>query len=207
MPNSILPAAFIYGLTIGATTLSLGPVNLMILREGLAAGRVLLTATCAWTSYWLLLGLAYLLAEASPVADATMRTALTRASVVALVVLSILSTRSGLRGLRLAGGSDALTRHGIRSRYMLAVIWCSPLTYVELVLVPAGLCRTGVAAGSGFPFIAGYAIMAALVCLFYGYAGRLMAPLVTPRASSLFDLASGLVLAGLAVSLLRSCLG
>lgn len=90
---------------------------------------------------------------------------------------------------------------------MLAVIWCSPLTYVELVPVPADLCRTGVAAGSGFPFIAGHAVMTALVCLFHGYAGRLTAPLVTPRANSLFDLASGLVLVRLAVSLLPPCPG
>ena len=80
------------------------------------------------------------------------------------------------------------------------VIWLNPLTYLELLLIPAALCEPYETLPMRIAFVTGLITMAAIASCAYGFAGGVVAPLVDRQAiARLLDLASGLVLAGVAV--------
>lgn len=189
------------GLLVGATTiLSVGPNNLMMLRAGLADRGNVSVAGCVWVSYVSLLACAYL-AVGAPATDPWLQRALTWVGVAVLAVFAAQSFASAAAFLGPGGRGDGQ----VRLARALAVIWLNPLTYLEMFVMPVALGGSLDQATQRLPFIGGLVIMTTLCCLVYTGAGRFIAGFVTSaRTVQVFDLASGLLLGGMAALLARS---
>ena len=87
-------------------------------------------------------------------------------------------------------------------RRALCVIWLNPLTYLELLLIPAALCEPYETLPMRVEFAIGLITMAAIASCAYSFAGKLIAPVMSRRnIARLFDVTSGLILAGVAAVL------
>lgn len=190
-----LASGFVYG---AGSALSVGPNNMMLLREGLNRRRVGTTLAAVLVSYFSLLVLAagaadWLATVASPV-----RSTASWAGFAALVWFASRSLYAAMVG----AGLQALYREDGREtvlvclRRVLPVVWLNPLTYIELVLLPAVLCETIATAEGRTGFVLGLCLGNFVSCLAYCLCGRVMAPLVQQRrAMQLVDLISGVVMA------------
>jgi arginine exporter protein ArgO len=84
----------------------------------------------------------------------------------------------------------------------LKVVWCNPLTYVELLLIPSALAQTMTNAGDKIAFAASLLVTSAVCVLGYAYGGEALARIIRSRKSiQLFDLTSGVILTVVAVGL------
>ncbi len=194
-------SAFMGGVMLGCgSVLSVGPNNLMLLREGLVRGRTGIVIGAVLISYGLLLAIACLFADWLASFGATMRTALAGLGVVALSSFAFLSLRAGLvsKAAVVVRSRPGETRLACLRR-ALCVIWLNPLTYLELLLIPAALCEPYETLPMRVEFVTGLITIAAIASCAYSFAGGLVAPFVNRRnIARLFDLASGLILAGVA---------
>lgn len=186
------------GLMLGtASILSVGPNNLMLVREGLTRGHVGLVAALVWTSYLALLVIAFLLADCMADGLSGARTLLTWLGPIALTWFAAASLRAALR--REPVRDPATTPRESRRaclRRVLAVVWLNPLTYVELLLVPAALCGRFSGQEPRLEFILGLLSVAAVCCCGYAFGGgACIRVLRDGRALRAFDLSAGLLLA------------
>ena len=197
-------SAFTGGVMLGVgSVLSVGPNNLMLLREGLVRGRTGTVIGTVLISYALLLAIACFSAEWLALFGATMRITLAGLGLAALSSFAFLSLRAGLvsKGPVLVGSRCSET-HRACLRRTLRVIWLNPLTYLELLLIPAALCESYETLPMRAEFVTGLMTMAAIASCAYSFAGGLVASLVgCQNIARLFDLVSGLILAGVALVL------
>ena len=197
-------SAFTGGVMLGVgSVLSVGPNNLMLLREGVSRGRTGTVIGTVLISYALLLTTACFFADWLAMFDATMRTKLAGLGLAALSSFAFLSLRAGLASKAPAlVGSRCRETHLACLRRALRVIWLNPLTYLELLLIPAALCEPYETLPMRVEFVTGLMTMAAIASCAYSFAGGLVASLVGRRnVARLFDLVSGLILAGVALVL------
>lgn len=196
-------SGFQAGLAMGAASMiSVGPNNLLLLREGLSGGRSGLVASIMCASYAMLIGAALGLAATAGSFDPSVRLALSISGLLALSWFAIQSFRSALS--QRVAGTDAAERDS-SSRTIsrtLQVIWMNPLTYLELLLVPAALAQSFGNAGDRLEFVTALTLMSAVCCFGYAYAGRLIATFLQARDSlRIFDFCSALILTGMSVSM------
>lgn len=200
--------AFQAGLALGgASMVSIGPNNLMLMREGLVRGRMGLVATLVWASYIALIAASYLLAGSAGQISPTLREILTWGGLAAISWFALQSLRAAVA----AGAIEDRTGRSENGRScfvrVMAVVWMNPLTYVELLFIPAALGQSFGAADARLEFVGALVLMAALCCYAYAFGGRLIACLLRSRASlRLFDFASGLILSAVALSMAASLL-
>lgn len=193
--------AFGTGMMVGfASMLSIGPNNLMLIREGLRRGYAGTVATTVYANY-LGLGLAtYALADVIADVPPQLRLVLSWLGPVAVAVFAVQALRTAMTpaGAKLAETRRRDDRAGSVRRAMLTV-WCNPLTYLERLIVPAVLC-TSMAGSSRAAFIAALLIMGAVCCYGYACSGGFARTLIRhDKALRSFDLVSGLLLAVVAV--------
>ena len=197
-------SAFTGGVMLGVgSVLSVGPNNLMLLREGLVRGRTGVVIGTVLISYALLLAIACLFADRLALFGATMRLTLAGLGLAALSSFAFLSLRAGLaaKGSVVVGSRCSETRLACLQR-ALRVIWLNPLTYLELLLIPAALCESYETLPMRVEFVTGLMTMAAIASCAYSFLGGLVASVVGRRnVARLFDLFSGLILAGVALVL------
>ncbi len=197
-------SSFLGGVTLGVgSVLSVGPNNLMLLREGLVRGRTGTVIGAVLISYALLLVIACLFADWLALFGATMRTTLAGLGLAALSSFAFLSLRAGLASKApVVVRSRSSETHPACLRRALRVIWLNPLTYLELLLIPAALCESYETLPMRVEFVTGLLTMAAIASCAYSFAGGLVASLVgRQNIARLFDLVSGLILAGVALVL------
>ena len=197
------------GLALGAASMaSVGPNNLMLLREGLVRGRMGLVAGLVWGSYIALIAASYLLAGSVEAISPSLQAVLTWSGLAAISWFALQSLRAAATAGRVEErGGEQETGRSCLLRVM-AVVWMNPLTYVELLLIPAALGQSFGAADARLQFVAALVLMAALCCYAYAFGGRLIARLLQQRASlRLFDFASGLILLVIALTMTAALLG
>ena len=199
----VASGGFQTGLALGmASMASVGPNNLMMIREGLLRGRVMFVASLVWGTYVALIAASYLLGGSIASVDPAFRAVLSWIGLVALAWFALQSFRAASVAGRIEDRSGrAETGRSCLARVM-GVVWMNPLTYVELVLVPAALGQSFAAGGARLEFVMALILMAALCCYGYSLGGGMMASLLRSRASlRLFDLISSLILSAVALTM------
>lgn len=191
------------GLALGlASMASIGPNNLMMIREGLLRGRVLLVASLVWGTYVALIAASYLLGGSIARVDPALSAALSWLGLAAVAWFALQSFRAASvtgcdedRPGKYEIGRSCVAR-------VMGVVWMNPLTYVELLLVPAALGQSFEAGGARLEFVMALMLMAALCCYGYTLGGGLMASVLRGRANlRISDLISGLILTGVALTM------
>ena len=128
------------GLTLGLSSiLSIGPNNMMLMREGLRRGQVGWVATAVWLSYLAFFACAFLLAERLSIGGAVMQPILAWSA-------SLVICWFAFRSFRSAFVSDASLKLGVgqrdatvdRVRRAVVAVWLNPLTYVDKFMMPSG---------------------------------------------------------------------
>ena len=194
--------AFVTGLALGfGSVLSVGPNNLMLLREGLLRRRKWLVASTVFGSHTAMLAIACLATNWLAVLGPAMQTALTWLGLLALLWFAWGSLRAALTVREKDRDGQARTAESPLDclRRALAVVWLNPLTYIEFLLIPAVLCATYSNMHSRLQFVFGLVCMTAISCYGYSLGGLVCAPLIRDRhALQIFDLASGGILTGVA---------
>jgi len=199
----VAAGGFQTGLALGmASMASVGPNNLMMIREGLLRGRVMFVASLVWGTYVALIAASYLLGGSIASVDPAFRAVLSWIGLVALAWFALQSFRAASVAGRIEDRSGrAETGRSCLARVM-GVVWMNPLTYVELLLVPAALGQSFAAGGARLEFVMALILIAALCCYGYSLGGGMMASLLRSRASlRLFDLISGLILSAVALTM------
>ena len=194
--------AFGAGVMLGAASIfSIGPNTVMLVREGLARGRVRLVAGLVWSSQAGLLVASLILAGSIATALSPFRTTLSWLAFSAVSWFAFLSLRAAFRPG--AGGAQAgsQTETAIGCvRRVSSVVWLNPLTYIEMLLIPSALCQALPEPGPRLLFVMGLIIMTTISSFGYSFGASACAPLFTHRRSlQIFDLASGILLIGVAL--------
>jgi arginine exporter protein ArgO len=175
----------------------------MIIREALARGRVFVVASVFQASYLILLVAALLFNETIVTRIAAMHTMLAWLGLGAIFWFSFLSLRTALRsGPKSYGSGEAREPMAVCLRRSMAVAWLNPLMYIELLIIPAAFAGTFRDPVPRLDFFLGLIVMSAACCYGYAIGGGICAMLFRhQRVLQLFDLASGLLLAALGVTM------
>ena len=193
--------AFSAGTAMGtASLLSVGPNNIMLVREGLIRGRVGLVAVTVWGSYIVLLASALVLTGTIAAEGKSIQPILSWLGLIALCWFAYSSLRAYFRSSSVFH-FNAKNREPASAclRRVLTIIWLNPLTYVELLLMPASIGGTFIMPICRVLFMSGLIMMATVACFGYSFGGGLCAPLFRRQdVLRKFDLVSGILLSCLA---------
>ncbi len=190
-------SAFCAGTAMGkASILSVGPNNIMLMREGLVRGRVGVVAATVWTSYLVLLVCALVLTDKIAAKGSLIRPVLAWLGLLAIIWFAFSSLRAYfMSSTTLQEKRIDPEKTGDCMRRVLAVVWLNPLTYVELLFIPSAMGCNFIMPICRILFIAGLILMATAGCFGYSFAGGLCAPLfMQQHRIRMFDLASGIIL-------------
>ena len=189
------------GLALGVASMaSIGPNNLMMIREGLLRGRVMFVASLVWGTYVVLISASYLLGGSVAGLDPIFRSVLSWLGLCAVLWFAFQAFRAAA-AVRLGGDRiiAAETGRSCMARVM-GVVWMNPLTYIELLLVPAAIGQTFAVGGGRLEFFMGLILMSALCCYGYSLGGGLVASVLRTRSNlRIFDLVSGIILVAVAL--------
>lgn len=188
------------GLALGiASMASLGPNNLMIIREGLLRRRAMFVASLVLGTYVVLFAASWLLGNSVAQLDPALRTVLSWLGLGALVWFALQAFRAASAAGRTKDRSDKVDGAAPGISRVVSVVWMNPLTYIEALLVPAALSQSFASGGARLQFMLALILMTALYCYGYAAGGRVVALLLRNRANlRIFDLVSGFILAGIA---------
>ena len=193
--------AFSAGVMLGvASILSVGPNNLMLMREGLMRGRVGLAATLVFASYLSLLTVALCLTDLLA-HEGFVRSLMIWSGLIAVCWFSLKSFQAAIQSRSILqinhqvfeNLSSCVRRIGL-------LVWLNPLTYVDLVLMPGSMCGSFQDYYVRLQFISGLMIVALMTCYGYAFGGGLLTSLFSHRRFiQIFDMTSGVVLSCIAV--------
>jgi L-lysine exporter family protein LysE/ArgO len=194
-------SAFSAGTAMGtASILSVGPNNIMLIREGLIGGRVALVASTVWISYLVLLVSALILTGEIATEGKTIRPILSWLGLLAMIWFAYASLRAYFRATTtFQYDSDAREQAAGCLRRVLAIVWLNPLTYIELLFMPATIGGSFLMPICRVLFISGLVMMATAACFGYSFCGGVCAPFFRRKdVLRRFDLISGILLSFLA---------
>ena len=194
-------SAFCAGMAMGtASILSVGPNNVTLMREGLFGGRVGLVATTVWASRLVLLIAALLLTEKIALQVGLLRPVLSWLGLATLCWFAFSSLRAYAQAantIKIVGLGRETKFHCIRR--VMSIFWLNPLTYVELLFIPATVGGSFVLPICRALFIGGLIVMATASCYGYAFGGRLVEPYFRRKNMlRMFDLTSGILLSCMA---------
>ncbi len=195
-------SAFCAGMAMGiASIMSVGPNNLTLVREGLMHGRIGLVATVMWASYLVLLASALILGDNIAQKGAVLKPLLSWLGFLALCWFAFLSLRAYFTASNHFRLGVLEQEPKVRCvRRILAIVWCNPLTYVELLIIPAAVSCSFMMPVCRVLFVTGLLLMATIACYGYSFGGRLLASYLRRESTmKFFDLASGLIMSVLAI--------
>ncbi len=180
----------------GASIFSIGPSNVMLMREGLVRGRVGLVAASVWVSNLVLLTVSLILTDTIMRGLLPLRSVLTLLGVATVSWFAVRSFRSAKRS-SMAQFDPGIGREkatGCLWR-VLATVWFNPLFYLELLLIPASICDGFKDSSLRLQFAVGLAAMITVKVYGYAFAAGSCASYLRPeRSLKWFDMASGLIL-------------
>jgi L-lysine exporter family protein LysE/ArgO len=199
--GALLPA-FLTGLAFGAVSLmSIGPNNVLLLREGLSGSRPGLVAGVMWLSYACLLGTAIFAGDrVSPLVDGV-APLLGWGGAMVLATMGVVTLRSSTSPtMYLSNKTGARETMFSAAQRVVRVVWLNPLTYLELLAVPAALALPIDGLAQRSALFAGLLLVFALNCFGFSFGATMLSPIVSrPGYLRLFDRASGAILIGLAI--------
>ena len=137
LDTGILALGFGFG---AATMLSVGPTSLLLIREGLAQGRMSTVATTVWISESAVLLSAFISSNVPQWIGPSTRVWLSWCGLAALIWFAVGALRSALLNKALGSDRHEEALHTCLKR-AFAVVWCNPLTYLELFMIPAASAR------------------------------------------------------------------
>ena len=179
----------------GASIFSIGPSNVMLMREGLVQGRVGLVASSVWVSNLALLTASLVLTDTIARGLPPLRFVMTLLGIATLSWFAVRSFRSARRPSMALLDRSIGTEKTIGCLWRaLATVWLNPLFYIELLLVPASVCDGFKDPSLRLQFAVGLAAMITVKVYGYAFAAGSCAPyLKSTRSLQRFDVASGLV--------------
>jgi L-lysine exporter family protein LysE/ArgO len=188
-----------------ASIVSVGPNNLMLLREGIARGRIVTVASLVLCSYIALVSAAIFLSSSSFRPADGLATLLSWGGLVALIYFAGMSFRAIWTHEATEGSTKRQESLLACVSRVLKVVWTNPLTWLELLLVPAALAQSFDTDMDRISFAGALLGMSAICCFGYSLFGQMVATIVTSRGHlRLFDLASGVILSCMSASLATS---
>lgn len=200
MSGDVFPL-FAAGLAFGAGSLvSIGPNNILLLREGLGGRRPALVAWVMWLSYAGLLGLAVFAGHVLRPLLEEAALALVWSGAVVLAVMGVAALRaSGRPPANGAGPGGAKELWHAATGRVLRVVLLNPLTYLELVAVPAALALPLAHLEQRCALLCGLLLVFALNCFGFSFGAALLSPLFrSPSRLRLLNGVSGAIMIGLA---------
>jgi L-lysine exporter family protein LysE/ArgO len=200
MDGDAIPT-FAVGLAFGAGSLvSIGPNNILLLREGLGGRRPALVAWVMWLSYAGLLGLAVFAGHVlHPLLEGA-ALALAWAGAVVLAAMGVAALRASGQPPADHPGAGAKELWSAATGRVLRVVWLNPLTYLELVAVPAALALPLPDLGQRFALYVGLLLAFALNCFGFSCGAALLSPVFrSPSRLRLLNGLSGALMIGLAI--------
>jgi L-lysine exporter family protein LysE/ArgO len=192
-----VPAMFAAGLLFGsASLLSIGPNTVMLLREGLVRGRPLTIACAVWGSYAVLLSTAIAGGHVVRPVVETLAPLLSWGGAAVLAYFGLSTLRAAAAGRRGFVFGEAGTESVLGcAKRALRVVWSNPLTYLELLLVPAILVLPVADLVSRLALLAGLLVVFALNCFGFALGATAIAPLVrSPDRLRHVDRGSGILM-------------
>lgn len=191
------------GVALGVASLaSIGPTTLMIIREGFGDGRKLLVASVVWSVQIGLITASFFCADLVSNMDARTKTAVLWLGLFFLCWFALRALRASPRSCLLDHRSHAHEGWRTCLARVLCVVCTNPLTYIERFLVPASIGQSLEGDAARLLFAAGLVLMAGLGCYGYALGGHAMQRILRQHVSlAVFDRASGVILAGVALSL------
>lgn len=195
------------GLALGAASIaSVGPNTLMIIREGLTGRHTAMVASIVWIMKIALILTSGFCADALGALGPGLRTAALWLGMGFIAWLALRSLRAARQSARLdlrGGPHESRRACALRA---LGVVATNPLTYLEYLLLPASVGQS-FAADVQLQFVAGLIFMASVGSCGYALGSSAIGRALRGRLNLLwFDRASGVVLAGVALSLAASLL-
>jgi L-lysine exporter family protein LysE/ArgO len=201
LPQEIA-SIFVFGFAFGSVSLlSIGPNNVLLLREGLAGSRPLFVASVMWCCYAALLGLAVFAGRSVQPSISGVAWILEWGGVLALAVMGLVALRkAGRRCVEVIGVQEAREAWTDAAGRVLRVVWLNPLTYLELLAIPAALAVPLTNVGQLHALFAGLLSAFAINCFGFVLGASLLAPLFR-RSSAIrvFDGLSGAIMLTLAL--------
>lgn len=203
-----ITSGFQMGLALGAASMaSVGPNNLMMMREGLVQGRVGLVPSLVLGTYVVLIATSYLLSNSVAGIDPAVKSALYWLGLAAVSWFALQSFRAAATVGRIEDRSGNVETGRSCLVRVMGVVWMNPLTYIELLLVPAALGQSFEAETARLQFVTALILMAAFCCYGYALGGRAIASVLrSSQTLWLFDFLSGLILSGIALSMAATLL-
>ncbi len=193
--------AFQIGLALGvASILSIGPNNLMLVREGLIRGRVGLVSGVILASQGALLVVSFAAASALGNLDPLLRASLSWGGLAVICWFAYRSFCSAADPKQVEQQADG--RESTRSciARVLPVVWLNPLSYLEFLFIPAAIMQSFSDDGARLPFTAALLLMAAICCYLYALGGRAVVGVLRRGANvRMLDRVSGVILSVTAV--------
>lgn len=183
-----------------ASMFSVGPTNLMLIREGLTAGRIFTVPATVATFYVAMISVSCGFSVEISHGPPYLRALLSWIGIVAILYFAKASFQAALGRACIDRARRAHGDHVVRCvARVLAVVVFNPLVYVELCFVPAAICATFDGPSARASFTLGLAVVSVIYCFLFAFAGRLFAPLLaSPRRLQAIDFSSGLILLSLA---------
>ena len=197
-------AAVFAGLLFGlGSVVSVGPNNLLLLREGLVRGRVGMVSGVMLGSWLSLLLVAAVAADGLSTVPSSFRIGLTCLGAVALACFALQALNASSTLAIGVGVFRPQEEPAIAClRRVAVVVWLNPLSYLEYLIVPAAICESYATASLRAAFICGLMAAAAANCALYVFGGGLIVRVFrTPQRLRLFDVISALILGGAAAAL------
>ena len=185
----------------GASIFSIGPSNVMLMREGLVRGRVGLVASSVWVSNLALLTASLGFADTITRGLLPLRSVLALLGVATVSWFAVRSFRSAKRSAMAALDRGIGTERTAGCLWRaLSTVWFNPLFFIEVLLIPASICDGFKDPSLRLPFALGLAAMITLKVYGYAFAAGSCASFLKPgRSLQRFDMASGLMLTCVAV--------
>lgn len=198
MPLNI---AFITGSSLGmASMFSIGPINLMLIKEGLTSGRIVIVPTIVASFYVTLITISCSFSDAITNCSSAMRTTISWFGVFAILYFAQISFASGTKSIQKKTIID-IEREKLCNcvKRVVVVLALNPLLYIELIIVPATICASFDGTEKRVAFVAGLSLVSVFYCFLFSLSARLCSPLITSDSRlRIIDISSGIILTTLA---------
>lgn len=203
-------SSFVTGSALGAASmLSVGPNNLLMIREGMNQGRVVVVPTIVMLCYSACILAAFEFADQIARLPTEIRVTLAFLGIPIMIYFSIMCFFSAAKSRRI--GVEQVTQREPIQRCVLrtlTVLLCNPLLYIELLIVPASICAVMNSQADRLTFVIGLILTSSIYCFGFSFGARyLIRVLRISDRLAFFDAVSGAMLLGLAMFMMRNLSG
>ncbi|MEP9374837.1 LysE family transporter [Mesorhizobium sp. KR1-2] len=190
------------GLAFGfASMASIGPNNLMMMREGVKRGRTVIVPSLVCATYVALIVASLAFTVMAGSIDPSVHAVLLALGFAAICWFAFLSFRAFVKGREFEDGAAVRESGSSCIVRVLSVVCLNPLTYLELFFIPAALQQSFDTETERLQFVTALVLTSMLTCYGFSFGGGFVASFLRNRTGTrIFDLVSGFILASVAAS-------